>query len=125
MNKVFEPFLGLFLWVFIDDFGVYSDKISHFTKLELVFQRLDGLKVILSFENTTIGFLEGKIVGHIVSKDGVATDLEKLDRISKFFPHHKKNPSRFFGDSGLLSKVHTHVYNKNMSFNIILARKCT
>ncbi len=109
MNKVFEPFLGLFLWVFIDDFGVYSDKISHFTKLELVFQRLDGLKVILSFENTTIGFLEGKIVGHIVSKDGVATDLEKLDRISKFFPHHKKNPSRFFGDSGLLSKVHTHV----------------
>jgi hypothetical protein len=25
MNKVFEPFLGLFLQVFIDDFGVYSD----------------------------------------------------------------------------------------------------
>jgi hypothetical protein len=37
MNKVFEPFLGLFLQVFIDDFGVYSDKAFHLTKLELVF----------------------------------------------------------------------------------------
>jgi hypothetical protein len=41
MNKVFEPFLGLFLQVFIDDFGVYSDRASHLAKLELVFQRLD------------------------------------------------------------------------------------
>ncbi len=37
MNKGFEPFLGLFLRVFIEDFGVYSDKASHLTKLELVF----------------------------------------------------------------------------------------
>jgi hypothetical protein len=36
MNKVFEPFLDLFLWVFIDDFGVYNDRVSHLTKLELV-----------------------------------------------------------------------------------------
>jgi hypothetical protein len=37
MNKVFEPFLGLFPRVFIDDFGVYSDRASHLTKLELIF----------------------------------------------------------------------------------------
>jgi hypothetical protein len=41
MNKVFEPFLGPFLLFFIDDFGVYNDRVSHLTKLELVFQRLD------------------------------------------------------------------------------------
>jgi len=66
MNKAFEPFLGHFLWVFINDFGVYNDKISHFTKLELFFQRLGGSRMILSLEKTTIGFLEGKIVGHIM-----------------------------------------------------------
>jgi len=83
MNKVFDPFLGLFLRVFIDDFRVYSDRASHLAKLELVFQRLDSLGVTLSPKKTTIGFSEGKMVGHIVSKDGVATDPKKLDRISK------------------------------------------
>jgi hypothetical protein len=58
MNKVFEPFLGVFLQVFIDDFGVYSDKASHLAKLELVFQRLDGSIVTLSPEKTTIGFFK-------------------------------------------------------------------
>jgi len=38
--------------------------------------------VTLSPEKTTIGFSKGKIVGHIVSKDGVAIDPKKLDRIS-------------------------------------------
>jgi hypothetical protein len=36
-NKVFEPLLGLFLRVFIDNFKVYNDRASHLTKLELVF----------------------------------------------------------------------------------------
>jgi hypothetical protein len=43
------------------------------------------------------------MVGHIVSKNGVAIDPEKLDRISKLpFSHHKESLSRFFGDGGLL-----------------------
>ncbi len=83
MNKVFDPFLGLFLRVFIDDFGVYSDRAFHLTKLELVFQCLDSSKLTLSPKKITIGFSEGKMVGHIVSKDGVATNPKKLDRISK------------------------------------------
>ncbi len=56
MNKVFEPFFGLFLRVFIDDFRVYSDRASHLAKLELIFQRLDGSGVTLSLEKITIGF---------------------------------------------------------------------
>jgi hypothetical protein len=91
MNKVFEPFLGLFLLVFIDDFGVYSDRASHLTKLELIFQRFDGSRMILNLEKTTIRFSKGKMIGHTVSKDGVTRDPKKLDRISKLvFPTTKK-----------------------------------
>jgi len=47
--------------------------------------------VTLSPEKTTIGFLEGKMVRHIVSNNGVAIDLEKLDKISKLpFPTTRK-----------------------------------
>jgi len=56
MNNIFEPFSGLFSQIFIDDFGVYGGKTSHLTKLQLVFQYLDGFGVILSLKNTTIGF---------------------------------------------------------------------
>jgi hypothetical protein len=101
MNKVFEPFLGLFLQIFIDNFGVYSDKSFHLTKLELVFQHLDGLEVILNLEKITIGFSEWKMVGHIVSKNGVAIDREKLDTISKlFFSITKKTLRGFLGMVG-------------------------
>ncbi len=45
----------------------------------------------MNLEKTTIGFAKGKMVGHIVSKDGVAIDFEKFDRISKLpFPTTKK-----------------------------------
>jgi hypothetical protein len=101
MNKVFDPFLGFFLQVFINDFRVYSHRASHLAKLELVFQRLDSSGVTLSPEKTTIRFSKGKMVGHIVSKDGVATDLEKLDRISKLpFPTIKKTLRGFLGMVG-------------------------
>jgi len=91
MNHVFEPFLRLFLRVFINGFGVYSDRAFHLTKFELVFQRLDGLKMIFSLEIITIGFSKGKMVGHIVSKDGVATNPKKIHKISKLpFPTTKK-----------------------------------
>jgi hypothetical protein len=96
MNKVFDPFLGLLLQVFINDFGVYSDRVFHLAKLELVFQHLDSSGVTLSPKKTTIGFSKGKMVGHIVSKDGVVIDLEKLDRISKLpFPTTKKTLQGF------------------------------
>ncbi len=75
----------------------------------------------LSLEKTIIGFSEGKMVRHIVSKDGVAIDLEKLDKISKLpFPTTKKALRGFLGMVGY-SQVHTHVCNKSTSFNMILA----
>jgi len=91
MNKVFEPFLGLFLRIFIDDFKVHSDRASHLTKLELIFQHLDGSRMTLNPEKTIIGFSKGEMVGHIVSKNGVTTNPKMLDRISKVpFPTTKK-----------------------------------
>jgi len=121
MNKVFDPFLGLFLWVFIDDFGVYSDRASHLAKFELVFQRLNSSGVTLSPEKTIIGFSKRKMVGHIVSKDGVATDPEKFDRISKLpFPTTKKALQGFLGMVGYYRKF-IHMFVKNTSFSTILA----
>jgi hypothetical protein len=52
--------------------------------------------VILSPEKTIISFPKGKMVGHIVSKDGVAINPEKLERISKFSFHTTKKALQSF-----------------------------
>jgi len=67
--------------------------------------------VTLSPEKTTIGFSKRKMVGHIVSKDGVATDPEKLNRISKLpFPTTKKTLQGFLGMVGYYCKfIHMFV----------------
>jgi hypothetical protein len=67
--------------------------------------------VTLNLEKTTIGFLKGRMVGHIVSKNGVATDLEKLDRISKLpFPTTKKTLQGFLGMVGYYGRfIHMFV----------------
>jgi len=110
MNKVFDPFLGLFLPFFIDNFGIYNDIASHLAKFELVFQHLDSSGVTLNPKKTTIGFSERKMVGHIVSKDGVIIDPEKLDRISKLpFPTTKKAIRSFLGMVGYYRKF-THMF---------------
>jgi len=47
--------------------------------------------MILNPKKTIIVFSEGKMVGHIMSKNGVATYVEKFDRILKLhFPTTKK-----------------------------------
>ncbi len=50
----------------------------------------------MSVEKTTIGFLERKMVGHIVSKNGVAIDLEKFNKISKLPFLTTKKPFEVF-----------------------------
>jgi len=50
----------------------------------------------LNPKKTTIGFSEGKMVRHIVSNDGVATDPEKLNRISKLPSPTTKKTLRSF-----------------------------
>jgi hypothetical protein len=57
--------------------------------------------VTSSPKKTTISFSKGKMVGHIVSKDGVTTNFKKFDRISKLvFLTTKKTFRGFLGMVG-------------------------
>ena len=41
MNKVLVLYLGHFVGVYMDDFGIYGDRASHLEKLEKIFEHLD------------------------------------------------------------------------------------
>ena len=79
MNKILEPFLGHLVRVFMDDFGIYGNWALHLEKLEKVFERLDEARITLSAKKTKIGFTSGRLFGHIVSKEEIGTDPEKIE----------------------------------------------
>jgi Reverse transcriptase (RNA-dependent DNA polymerase)/RNase H-like domain found in reverse transcriptase len=79
MNSIFKPYLRKLILVFFDDILVYSkDLSSHLEHLHLTLQLLHthSLHAKLSkcvFATDTIEYL-----GHIIFKDGVATDPAKI-----------------------------------------------
>ena len=101
MNKVLEPYLGHFVRVFMDVFEIYGDKTSHLEKLEKVFERLDEPGIILSAEKRKIGFSSGRLVGHIVSKECIGTDPEKIEvMLGAPFPNTKREIRAFLEITG-------------------------
>ncbi|KAL3693229.1 hypothetical protein R1sor_006880 [Riccia sorocarpa] len=101
MNKIFEPFIGVFVRDFIDDFCVYSSKADHFDHLKKVLEMLDQTNASLNPEKCIFGCEEGLLLGHIISKDGIAVDLEKVKKIMELpFPVTLTKLRQFLGIVG-------------------------
>jgi hypothetical protein len=78
MNSILEPFLRKFAMVFIDDILIYSsDFVQHLQHLRKVFSVLRAHKFYLKRKKCVFGRPELQYLGHIISKDGVATDPNK------------------------------------------------
>jgi hypothetical protein len=49
--------------------------------------------------------MEGKLLCHIVMREGITIDLEQLKVISQFsFPHNEKEMQSFFGNINFIRK---------------------
>lgn len=79
MNRTFKPFLDQFVIVFIDDILVYSkSKEEHEQHLRLVLQILREHKLYAKFSKCEFWLDSVSFLGHVVSKDGVQVDPEKI-----------------------------------------------
>jgi hypothetical protein len=82
MNGVFMEYLDRFVIVFLDDILVYSmseEEHEHYLKMVLQVLRENQLYAKLSkcsFDQNKIHYL-----GHIISKDGIEVDPEKIEAI--------------------------------------------
>ena len=80
-TKIFGPYIGKFIRVYLDDFAVYSNRDSHIENVRAAFERLMEFHCSLSPEKCRIGFEEGALLGHIVSREGIRVDPDKVKRI--------------------------------------------
>ena len=89
---------GEFMQVFLDDFAVYSKKGEHLDHLWLCLEKCRGYRLSLNPTKCIFGVTNGMLLGHIVSKDGIAVDPDKVKAILEApAPTTGKALSRFLG----------------------------
>jgi hypothetical protein len=99
MDIVFRGLLGIFVVVYLDDITVFSKKRDeHIVHLRQIFGRRCRYGISLNPKKSLFCATEGKLLGFVVSKEGMMIDPERVEVISKLPPpHNKKSMQSFMG----------------------------
>ena len=82
MNRVFRPYLDMFVIVFIDDILVYSrSEDEHSDHLRTVLQTLRDHKLFAKFSKCEFWLRSVAFLGHIISSEGIRVDPQKTEAI--------------------------------------------
>ncbi|CAM6087794.1 unnamed protein product [Calypogeia fissa] len=101
MMNVFHDYLRKFLEIFIDDFAVLGRIEDHMRYLKMTFQRCREVGLRLHPGTCFFGVKEGVLLGHRISKEGIAVDHEKVALwLAISFPKSLKEVRAFFGCVG-------------------------
>ena len=102
MSHAFKEYLRIFLEIFMDDLCVHSlSRKDHIEHLRLVFEKCRVYRICLNPDKCKFMVRQGKILGHIVSANGISTDEEKIKVIVELpRPVHAKGVQIFMGHCG-------------------------
>jgi hypothetical protein len=82
MNNVLSKFLDRFVLVFIDDILIYSkNRKEHEEHLKLVLQVLREHQRYVKFSKCEFFQKQVHYLGHVISKEGVTVDPDKIKAI--------------------------------------------
>jgi hypothetical protein len=90
MDIAFVEELGKFIVIYLDDVTVFSQSDDeHLRHLRRVFEKCRIFGISLNPKKSLFGLEEGKMLGHIVSKDGIKIDPSRIESIQKL--EHPRN----------------------------------
>eukprot|EP00253_Pinus_taeda_P014522 PITA_14522 len=85
MNSVFHKFLDKFVLIFIDDILIYSrSRKEHEENLRVVLQTLREHQLYANFCKCDFFKEEIQYLGHVITKEGIAVDPEKIRTIMEW-----------------------------------------
>ena len=85
INRVFKPYLDLFLVVFIDDILVYSrNEEDHASHLRIVLWTLKDKDLYVKLSKCEFSLKSVAFLGHIVSGDGIRVDTQKIEAVKNW-----------------------------------------
>ena len=100
MTQAFQKYLRISMEIFLDDFCTFSSRKEHLDWLGKCLDQCDQFGISLNSEKCTFGVPSGKLLGHIVSKAGIATDPDKVKKIANL-----PRPDTVFGVRGFVGHV--------------------
>ena len=79
MNDIFRKHLRKFILVFFDDILIYSkNRVDHLHHLTVVFELLCANQLVARKEKCVFGSSQMEYLGHVITKEEVATDPNKV-----------------------------------------------
>ena len=79
MCHIFKDFLKSFLEVYVDNLCVHSQqRMDHLSQLKAIFEKCQLYQLCLIPKKSVFMVRQGKFLGHIVSKNGICTNEEKI-----------------------------------------------
>ena len=82
MNHIFASYIGVFVYIYLDDIIIFSDTIEdHVKHIQIVFDILQKEKLYLGPLKMQFFAEELKILGHIIDDRGISMDLHKVDKV--------------------------------------------
>ncbi|XP_059315770.1 uncharacterized protein LOC132066481 [Lycium ferocissimum] len=85
MNRVFKPYLDLFVIVFIDDILVYSRSESdHAQHLRVVLQTLKDRELFAKFSKCEFWLISVAFLGYVISRKGIQVDNTKIEVVKSW-----------------------------------------
>ncbi|KAG8726385.1 hypothetical protein FRC10_007164, partial [Ceratobasidium sp. 414] len=98
MQAIFSKYIGVFMYVYLDDIVIFSNSIQEHTKhIHKVLEVLWEQKLYLSPGKMQFFAEELKILGHVIDQDGIRMDPDKVDSIEVENTHLKRAADELFG----------------------------
>eukprot|EP00253_Pinus_taeda_P014837 PITA_14837 len=106
MDLAFTNEKDVFLVVYLDDLTVFSKSDEeHMYHLKTVFQKCKKYGLSLNPKKSLFSMEEGKLLGHIISKDGICIDPARVQAIQQIdLPWNKKEIQYFNGKMNFLRR---------------------
>ena len=96
--EIFGEYILGFIKVLLDDFAVYNRQTEHLDHLRLCLEKRRECRLSLNPAKCVFGVASGNLLGHVVSKEGIAVDPDKVRAILEApTPNNTKALRRFLG----------------------------
>src|SRR6266540_1797643 len=108
MTHILRKYLRDFTLVYLDNIIIYSNTWKgHLNHLRLVFEALRETGLMIKIKKCEFAKKEFKFLGHIISREGIRTDPEKIEKmVNMGLP---KNLKELRSRLGLFSFYHQYI----------------